>query len=348
MTGKEKMLRTFQGTESGTAVTPHWWGLYKFQYSGLIDGYRDERKAWDMQGKELADIDGRFYEDFHPDMFHLTTGRSRTGVMIETPEYLEARARMRQLESKKDIDEFMDFIWEDEKSVLDSGVFDHVKILSGKYGEESLIALNEGNPACRILDEYLGFEDGLVAMLEEPELVGYLVYRLYDALLPRMRALKEAGAHAYIGSETYCTRDIISGDLYRSLIFPAQKHFYTELKNMGLIPVTYFLGDVMPLLSDINKLGIQGLMVEESKKGFRLDPVEIRKKLSPEITLFGNLDSVYILQMGTKEQVEEETKRQLAASEYGSFIMANGCPLSFDTPGENIRTMMDTVRRNQE
>lgn len=344
MSGKKLMYETLLNKQKEQiSVTPHWWGLYKFQLGKLISGYSEEAKAWDLRGENLAKYDMEFYEEFKPDMFHLTTGKHKKKNICEQKEYQEIKRKLRELNHPNDVDCLIDYIYESEKDVLESGVFDHVKILSEKY-ESSFIALNEGNPICRILDEYLGFEDGLIGMLENPDLVGYLLYRLYDILLPRMRALKQMGADAYIGSETYCTPDIISPTMYRNLVFPAQCHFYTELEKIGLIPITYFLGNINSMIKDINQLGVKGLMVEESKKGFDLDVTELRKQLNSEITLFGNLDSVYTLQKGKIRDVQEKTREQLKAAEYGSFIMANGCPVSFDTPKENIHAMIQTVR----
>ena len=60
--------------------------------------------------------------------------------------------------------------------------------------------------------------------------------------------------------------------------------------------------------------------------------------------LFGNLDSVYILQMGSREDVVRETRRQVKACHRGGFVMANGSPVSFKTPPGNIRAMIETVR----
>lgn len=345
MTERNLMYDVFNGKKTDRcAVTPHWWGLYKFQYGGLISGYDGEQKAWALRGGALAHYDMNFYEHFQPDMFHLTTGSHKSGCLYENEEYKELKAKLKEMSCKNDIDKFIDYIYEDEAEIDESGVFEHVRVISEKMGKTSFITLHEGNPVCRILDEYFGFEDGLIAMMEEPEMMAYFLYRLYDGLLPRMRALKAAGADAYAGSETYCTPDIISPDMYRNIIFPAQKHFYEAVKKEGLLPICYFLGDVRPLLDDINRLGLSGLMIEESKKGFCLDVTEIRKKLTEETVLFGNIDSVYILQNGTVSEVEEAVKKQLKAAEYGTFVVSNGCPVSFNTPEENIKAMIDTVK----
>lgn len=348
MTPKENIVRTLQGGATGRMpVTPHWWGLYKFELAGLIGDYNQETLAWSLAGRELANIDARFHETFRPDMFHLTTGASRTvqseAVRQEKTRLVEAVAR---LESRAVIDEFVSSHYSSKAEVLASGVFDHIRLLSERYGSEHLLMLNEGNPICWLLDPHgvLGFEGGLVSLMENPDRVEYLLHACYEAMLPRMEALKEAGGDGYIGSETYCSADIMSPDLYRRMIFPAQKRFYTAVRDMGLIPVTYFTGEVNPLLDDIAELGVAALMVEEGKKGFTLDIGEIYDKLDGRIGLFGNLDSVYTLRMGSREDVVRETKRQIQACNRGGFVMANGSPVCFRTPLENIRAMIETVR----
>jgi uroporphyrinogen-III decarboxylase len=160
-----------------------------------------------------------------------------------------------------------------------------------------------------------------------------------------MEALKQMGADGYIGSETYCSADIMSPQLYRNIIFNAQRDFYNAIGEIGLIPITYFLGNIVPLIDDIKKLGVKGLMIEESKKNFKLDVSFIYDKLERAVCLFGNLDSVYIMQKGAREDVICETTRQISACNKGAFVMSNGCPLSFFTPPENVSAMIETAKR---
>jgi len=348
MNRKENMIRTLHGENTGIVpVTPHWWGLYKFEHAGLLSDYTKESVAWRMSGAELAKIDSLFYESFKPDMFHLTTGFCHVvesdSVVREKNRILEA---VHELESFSVIDEYVEAFYPDKKAILKSGVFDHIEILSKKYGKEALMMLNEGNPVSWVLDPHgcIGFEDGLIALLEKPDKMEYLLRKCYNATLPRMEALKEMGGDGYIGSETYCSADLISPRLYKEVVFEAQRDFYREVKAMGLLPIAYFLGDVMPLIEDLKQLEVMALMVEEGKKGFSLDIGEIYRKLEKEVCLFGNLDSVYTLQMGSRQDVVRETGNQIEACSQGGFVMANGCPISFTTPFENIKAMIDTTR----
>lgn len=333
--------------KQGIPVSPHGWGLYKFQLYGLINGYTDEGAAWELTGERLAEVDSLFYETFQPDMFHLSAGAPRIPSDEKRETALrEVRQALRSGEfTRARIEEWIALRYQNADECTSSGIFDHVGILRRQYGETAFITVNEGNPICEILDPHgpLGFENGLMLLIEEPELMSYFIYRCYEAILPRMEALLHAGASGYIGSETYCGADLVDPALYRSLVFPAHQFFYTRLSQMGLSPICYFLGDIMPLLPDLRRIGIDALMVEESKKGFMLDVDEIYRVLEQSVTLFGNLDSVELLLHGKPDHIRRETEKQIRGKEK-AFVMANGSPIAFDTPRENIIAMIDTAR----
>jgi uroporphyrinogen-III decarboxylase len=335
-------------------VTPHWWGLFKFQSAGVIAGYADEERAWAMTGADLAAVDSGFYHRFLPDMLHLTTGAVTPNTAAAEREARRKREiagllpSLRKLDSRGLIDEFCALVSPSKEEILSQGIFEHVRILARELGSEVFIAVNEGNPICTVLDPggWLGFEQGLVLMTERPDNFAFLLNGLYEGLRPRMEALCECGCDGYIGSETYCSPDLISPAMYRSLVFPAQSRLYRDVAALGLAPITYFLGNVMPLLPDILELGARGLMVEEPKKGYPLDAVELARRIEGRMCLFGNLDSIWCLLRGSVEDVRRETRRQLEAARFGPFIMASGSPVAFDTPATNIAAMMSTTRES--
>ena len=115
---------------------------------------------------------------------------------------------------------------------------------------------------------------------------------------------------------------------------------------MGLDPIIYFCGDILPILPLINTLDVTALLIEESKKNFILDPVHIRRQLADHITLFGNLDSVGVLRFGSVADVESETRAQIRAARYGRFVVANGSPIAPGTPKENVEAMIRVARES--
>lgn len=346
MTSYERLAAVLTGkTPDKVPVTPHWWGLYRFQFAGLISGYEEEYKAWNTPASELFEIDRQFYREFRPDMLHLTTAPAKAPPSNkEQEELLTLRREAAELHSYTAVDRYISAISQSKEAVSESGVFDHVRLHREKYGSRVLIALNEGADIACYLDTHVGFEQGLMGLLENPDLTGYYLSRLYENTLQRLRALKACGADAYINSETYCSPDILSPTLYREIILPVQQRFYREVHKIGLLPIAYFTGNIEPILEDIKTLDICGMMVEESKKGFVLEPGSLVRKIEKQFALFGNLDSYYTLQAGTPEQIKRETEAMLQATEGYPFVMANGCPISFHTPPQNIHAMIDAAR----
>ncbi len=350
MTGKERILKALNGERVfPIPVSPHGWGVYKFQLAGVIQGSDDEAAGWTLYGEALAQVDSLFYETFHPDMLHLSSGawKSLPGDADRALARKELRPDVRELKSKRLIDEYINAITPSETEIKASGIYDHIPILAQKYGGRVLIFLNEGNPVCEVFENggpAGDFQDAMTAIIDHPDNLAYLLFKLYEDSLGRMRVLKQSGADGYIGSETCVAADMLSPNAFRSIVLPALKMFYEEIARIGLIPFTYFLGDVVPILNDIARMGVRGLMVEESKKGFELDVIEIQRKLDGRVALFGNLDSVYHLLWGNGSSIEMETRRQCACAQQGGFIMSCGSPICLGTAVENVKTMVDTAK----
>ncbi len=346
--GREIVLNTLNGrsTERASSTT-HGWGLYKFTLNGFITGYDGEAAAWSLTGRDLADIEINYYNTFLPDTVQLGTGRSLT----PTDEKREAEVRrlakeVKKLESKAIIDEYIELASMSYEETKESGIYAHVKHVKEAIGNDTFIMLNEGNPFADTLDPHglLGFEDGLVHLLTNPDMMSYLIFKLYDAKLERLLVLAENGADAYVGSETYCSADIISPASFRDVLLEPLKHFYGGLQKMGLYAVTYFLGNLFPMLPDIKKIPLDALMAEERNKATVIDIGQLYNEVDGAFTLFGNLCSVDILQKGSVSDVQKETERQLGLCQKGKFIMSNDCPISFGTPQENIEAMIKTAK----
>lgn len=349
MSGKSRALAALNNEiPQCIPVMPHWWGVYKFQHAGACKGPADEFRGWELFGEGLAAVDSAFVESFQPDILHLSTGawKRQSGDETRAQARRELRPAVMELRSKRAIDEYVQATTPTEGEYEAWGIFSHVPLLMRKYGQEKLILLNDGNPVCGVFENNGpagDFQESLIATVEHPENLAYLIFRLYEAALVRMRVLARTGVHGFIGSETCVSCDIMSPQTIRDLVLPALRMFYARINQMGMLPIAYYLGEILPILDDIAGIGIKALMIEEPKKGFRLDAVDIYRRLDGRVALFGNLDSVWMLLHGSVEDVVRETRRQCEGAAKGGFVMACGSPLCYDTPGENIRAMIDTA-----
>jgi hypothetical protein len=270
--------------------------------------------------------------------------------IIDFPDYILGSHSMKpkvDLSSKASIDDFFDrHVHMDAELITSLGYADHVKNIVEQYGEEVFIAVHIPSAVCEIFDPiygYIGFEDGLMAFIEQADGMQYLLERSYEEQLHWARAYASAGAHAYIISECYISPDIVNPDMYRQFLKGIHKDYFAEVANMCTIPMCMFWGDVNPILEDLTQINIKGLLVEESKKGFDLDIGRISRQIGDRLCLFGNVDSIDLLINGRPAEVRRSVREQIMACG-DTFVVANGSPLAPGTPVENVRAMIEEVK----
>ncbi|MGB9587539.1 MAG: uroporphyrinogen decarboxylase family protein, partial [Armatimonadota bacterium] len=367
MKAKERMIQALSGkSQDPPPVVLHSWGDYKVELAGIHPKYQ-----YYLGGPELAEIERSFYKRFEPDWMHLGSGADKNWwgqprkvdgnrafiqssdgarwieiqdnyILAEENQPTKTLNRRLRLESRAEIDDYFAARVYSENEILQCGRFDHVSILSGECGSEVLIAVNDGAPGCSIPDH--SFEEAMIACTEKPDLVKHYIFKSCEQFLVDVRAAKACGADAYIFSEGFGgSLDQLSPEMHERLEMDAKKWFYSEVRKIGILPIGYWLGDVRRNMGLINQLDMAALMIEESKKGFVLDPLEIRLALKPDICLIGNVDSAMLLH-GTCEQIRSEVFRQLCAAGYGAFVLANGSPLIIGTPVANVEAFVAAGR----
>lgn len=351
MTKKEMYLNLLAGGENERPmVNPHWWGCYKYQHSGIMNNYDSVCGRWPQTAEEYAAVEIKFFEDYDLDMFHIGGGMPER--YPDDPQRSAELARLGEavtrLESKRDLDEFAALLFHTPDEIIASGVYDHIKVILAKYGDTVPVFYNNANQTSAIFDPhgYFGYENALCNLLDKPDMMEYFTYRIYEESFVHMEALHKIGCFGYIASECFAAADTMSPKTYREIIFGAQKMFFEKAAKLGLSMIVYYCGDVMPIIEDIKKLGVPAIMVEEPKKAYRLDIGELYAALGGSMVLFGNVDGVGTLLMGTTDDVKRETEKQLSAAKGGRryFVSATGSPIAFDTPPENLRTFIETSK----
>ena len=300
--------------------------------------------------KSYLMIDSR-YRDIKKEDKYFSVNSSDDEEIVDFPDYLLGSRSYKpkvDLSSKSKIDDYIKkYIHMDSEEIIKLGYTDHVLKIVEKYKDKVFIAVHIPSAIFEIFDPIygpLGFEKGMIALYDDPDNMRYLLEKYYETQLQWAKAYAIAGAHAYIISESFiCSPDLVHPDFYRKFMKDIHKNYFGEIKNMGLVPICMFWGDVNSILKDITEINIKALMVEESKKGFILDVKKIREQIGDRICIFGNIDSIYLLRNGTPEDVKKEVIRQTKGSK-NNFIITNGSPFTLGTPEGNVFSMIGTAK----
>ena len=96
-------------------------------------------------------------------------------------------------------------------------------------------------------------------------------------------------------------------------------------KAAGLFVLHWYLGDLMPMLDKVMELPIDALVLEQSRKGYQIDPVAIRRRVGDDFCLFGfGFENDYCT--FDRQGLSNEIRRQIeGAAINGAFIV--GTPI---------------------
>jgi uroporphyrinogen-III decarboxylase len=374
MNSKERILAALRGEPTGAIpVAPHWWGNYKYEIAGrdyMLDRWTD--------GESMVPVYRAFYERFRPDWFHLSGGyprqrgafpsRAYRGVRDGGRMFLIApdgsrdeilpdeslasdRARrqaIRALSSPAEIRRAIDAVLDHAQplraaEIVEQGYTDHAVQIRREYGARVFICVNVGAPGVLAFGSD-NYQASLLALYDYPEGVKRLVQQRYASALEWAKAFASVGVHGWLISEDMAGSDTLSPRMYAELLYPTDCWFFAQVRGLGMLPMVYFCGDVRPLVPLIRDSGVQALLIEESRKTFVLDVVEIARGLAGKVCLFGNLDTTDLLLHGRPAEIEAGVKAQLQAACIGPFIVANGSPLAPGTPPENVEAMIRAAR----
>ena len=153
-------------------------------------------------------------------------------------------------------------------------------------------------------------------------------------------AVVEAGADIINISDPTVSHDVMSRDTWLEYGFPYLKRLADALKKTGRPLKLHVCGDTTDRLDTFVEAGFDILSLDA-----KVDFEQARKKVGDSVCLMGNISTNTTLLFGTPEDVERDSEKVIKqAGRRGKFILASGCMLSPDTPGENVHAMVKSAQ----
>jgi hypothetical protein len=230
------------------------------------------------------------------------------------------------------------------KEVLASGKFDPLRTLMDKLGDRAFVGLPAGGVFPGTVHHLGGFERAMEAVATNPSLVAAVVEELAWRNVQVIRAGAKFKPDVSWQSAYLEGADLISPRHWRELVLPGHRIMVEEAKRHGLKVLFWFLGDCMPLLEDIVRLGIDGLVVEQPRRGYCSDPCEVRRIVGKRICVYGWSPELAMVR-GDRETIARTVERQIrVAGMDGAFVMGSTY-LTCEVACETVDFFCDEVAR---
>ena len=191
----------------------------------------------------------------------------------------------------------------------------------------------------------LGMEEGLMALLDDPERSLEIMDRTADLAIALAVAQVRRGADAIKVSSPFAGSGFLSPDMYEEFILPFEGRLAKAVREEGKPIYTHTCGAIGDRLDLLCRAGVSGIECLDPPPLGDVDITEAVQMLKGRIFIKGNIDPVNTLLRGDTSKVKEDVTQVLgAAMEMDGFILSSACSVAPPAPPDNLKYMVDLCR----
>ena len=224
-------------------------------------------------------------------------------------------------------------------------VFGLLDTVIAKLGDEYSIHAEVRAPLDHFLN-ILGMEEGLMALLDDPDNTIRLMETVTKWSVALAVAQARRGAHAIKISSPFAGMGFLPTEMYRDFIIPFEKQIAEAVKAEGAFVYTHTCGAIGDRLDLLIECGVSGIECLDPPPLGNVDLNEAVDLLNGKIFIKGNVDPVNTLLRGDADKVKHDVGQVLetAAHDMPGFILSSACSVAPPTSPENLKLMVDVCR----
>ena len=212
-------------------------------------------------------------------------------------------------------------------------VIEAIQILKEKVGDRVAIGSYVLGPYT-LAGQLVDLSHLAKAAFKKKEMVNALLEQLAGILVRIIKIYRKAGADFITVREMGAGPDILSPRIFETLIQPHLKRIFSEIE---FPKVLHICGDTNTIVDQMVLCGADAISIEKKN-----DVAETRKRIGPDVLIFGELDGYGVLSRGRPEDVDKAVKE---AVDRGVDAIWPGCDIWPDAPMENMETLMAAARK---
>ncbi|MDR3235058.1 MAG: uroporphyrinogen decarboxylase family protein [Planctomycetaceae bacterium] len=241
------------------------------------------------------------------------------------------------------IEEVIDSI-DSEKIQQDKRIriyLDAIQLIRKQVGGELFIRGNADQGPFSLAAAVYGLTNMMMDLVnpEKEDIILQLIERCYEVHLTFHRMVKESGADMTSFGDSMGSPELISPKMYKKFVEPFQKRLVQELAQDGIQTVCHICGKTDRILQPMSECQFSGVEID-----YKTNLEDVQKTMNGKSTVFGILDPSGVFCFGDETLVREKTLTVLNQFQGRGLVIGAGCALPAETPSENIRMFVNTVR----
>jgi len=217
--------------------------------------------------------------------------------------------------------------------------FEIFKMLHAKVGDEYSIHGEVTSPFDYLLD-LLGYENALIALIEESEKCKSLLQRFTNGIVQLANEMCDQKIDAVKVSSPFAGAGFISPDFYREFVLPYESQIIKVIKEKGTHVYIHTCGAINDRLEMMIESGTTGIECLDPKPLGDVELPDAKRRLGKKVFIKGNIDSVNTLLYGDEKKIIHDVKEIIEIGKQdGGFILSTACSIAPMVKRENIQVL---------
>ncbi|MFX1367311.1 MAG: uroporphyrinogen decarboxylase family protein [Promethearchaeota archaeon] len=188
-------------------------------------------------------------------------------------------------------------------------------------------------------------EKDLLEHLEaSPNVMEQTLDMITNVMIDFGRATLEAGADGIFLASQHSTFSSVNDEQYERFIYPYEKKLISKLKGKAKFIVMHLHAreenEEIRFDKIANTSGLDAINWEDQSANLTLANGKKRSRKA----VLGGIDHNGILRTGTPEEAKEQVLDAIREAGMQRLIVAPGCVVTVDTPPENIKSIVESIR----
>ena len=177
--------------------------------------------------------------------------------------------------------------------------------------------------------ELLGYENALMALIDDPPKVHALLHRLTESSIAWAVAQARAGVDAVLISSAFAGGGFLSREMYAEFVLPYERRVADAVRAEKKPVYTHTCGNIGDRLDLMVETHIDGLDTMDPPPLGNCLLDDAKREVGRKVFLKGNMNSVELLRAKSENEVAAEANRCLkAARAGGGYILSTACSVA--------------------
>jgi len=192
----------------------------------------------------------------------------------------------------------------------------------------------------------MGMDNLMISMIDKPDFIHELLKKIADNNIKMIRNAINIGANTISLGDDYCGKDgpLISPKMFREFLLPNLKRAVSIIHQDGAFCIKHTDGNIWTIMDQLVEAGID--CINPIDPLGRMDVGEVKKAFGNKISIMGNIDCVYTLCKGTKDEVYDAVKTCISkGARNGGLIVSSSNSIHSGVKPANYSYMIKSVHR---